>query len=167
MESLWEQVYQSKRDGSIPGWLQRMEVTGESGGVTGDVDDLFGESSSETAADFGAKARSGRIDYDQLGTARRRRLEEAECVLHDPLMPRSVEIMGEICGGRRRRFDGDDLLEVLGQCLGEEANAGIEIPCNCALPTNDDLLQQGRDQVAIDLKKCASADLVLKQAHRV
>jgi hypothetical protein len=67
MECLWEQVYQGEGDGSIPGWLQRSQIAGEGGGVTGDVDDLAWLHGCKPLADFGTEAGSWRVHHDEIG----------------------------------------------------------------------------------------------------
>jgi hypothetical protein len=56
--------YQGDGDGSIPGWLQRAEVTGEGGRVAGDIDDPGRPNGGEALADPGAEAGTRRIDDD-------------------------------------------------------------------------------------------------------
>ena len=68
MECLWEQVYQCEGDGSIPGWLQRAQVTGEGCRIAGDIDDLRRADGGQALTDLRAQARPGRIDNDQVGT---------------------------------------------------------------------------------------------------
>src|ERR1700749_1706715 len=66
MECLWEQVYQGEVHGSIPGWLQRMQVAGEGGGVAGDVDDLLRLDVSDALADFRTETGTWRVHYDEV-----------------------------------------------------------------------------------------------------
>src|ERR1700761_9058781 len=99
MESLWEQVYQGEGHGSIPGWLQRMQVAGEGGGVAGDVDDLHRLDVSDALADFCTETGTRRVQYDEVWACDWRRLKEAERVLHDSFVSGAVEIAGEIGRG--------------------------------------------------------------------
>ena len=51
--------------------------------------------------------------------------------------------------------------------LGEEADAGVKVPCDAALPLCDDLLQQTGDEAAVDLKEGIGADPVFEAGHCV
>ena len=99
MECLWEQVYQGEGHGSIPGWLQRMQVAGKGGGVAGDVDYLLRLDVSDALADFCTETGTWRVQHDEIWSCGWRRLKEAERVLHDSFVSGAVEIVGEIGGG--------------------------------------------------------------------
>ena len=79
----------------------------------------------------------------------------------------TVEVASEIGGGGRRRFNGNDLLEPLRERLGEEADAGIEVPRKSALPPCDHLFKQLGNEMAIYLEECACADVVAKRADGI
>ena len=94
-------------------------------------------------------------------------MEEAQSVLHDALVTWAAKIPGQISGGCGGGLNGDDLFKALGECLGEETDAGVEIPCNGALALGDDRVQQAWDEVAVHLKECACAYLIMQRTNGV
>jgi hypothetical protein len=90
-----------------------------------------------------------------------------EGVLGNALVSVAVEVSDEVGHGGGRGFDGDNAVESPGERLGEESDAGVEIPGERALPPCNDLFEQFRNEVAIHLKECASADLITMRADDV
>lgn len=83
MKCLWEQVYQRNCEGSIPGWLQRTQVTGEGGGIAGDIDDLRRSEGGQPLADLCPQTGARRVCDHQIGPRGRRGLQETQCVCRD------------------------------------------------------------------------------------
>jgi len=174
MEGLREEVDEMELVDAIRG-LQRGEVACESGGVAGDVDDVWGGDAFEQRADFEARAGAWWVEDDEVGTLALDDglLQKGQRGFGDGSVLRAelFECGGEVGGGYVAGLDGGDLCEAAGEDAGEEADAGEEVPCDvagarrCVVP-RDEIDERG-DEEAVDLEEAAAGDPVRLVAYFV